>query len=176
MRGSSASQTANIAWLRCGPAKATTIIASSSEGMESRVSRIWFITAERRPWVDPAITPSTRPNSVAPRVTTKRRRRWAPRRSAVGSAHRGRGHRFPERRRLRHSATTTAATAGSRGTAGRCRRGEPAAEDAEQQQARAAVQTDHRRGVAIELTPYGAQRAGRTLFQINAIVGHMNPF
>ena len=40
MRGSSASQTANIAWLRCGPAKATTIIASSSEGMESRVSRI----------------------------------------------------------------------------------------------------------------------------------------
>ena len=54
--------------------------------------------------------------------------------------------------------------------------GEPAAEDAEQQQARAAVQTDHRRGVAIELTPYGAQRAGRTLFQINAIVGHTIPY
>ena len=54
--------------------------------------------------------------------------------------------------------------------------GEPAAEDAEQQQARAAVQADHRRGVTIEFTPYGAQRAGRTLFQINAIVGHTIPY
>lgn len=54
--------------------------------------------------------------------------------------------------------------------------GEPAAEDAEQQQPCAAVQADHRRGVAIEFTPYGAQRAGRTLFQINAIVGHTIPY
>ncbi len=66
----------------------------------------------------------------------------------------------PRKKETSPCATTTAATAGSRGTAGRCRRGEPAAENAEQQQARAAVQTDHRRGVAIELTPYGAQRAG----------------
>ena len=57
MRGRSASQTANMAWERCGPAKATTIMASSSDGMESRVSRIWFSTAERRPWVAPAKTP-----------------------------------------------------------------------------------------------------------------------
>jgi hypothetical protein len=70
MRGRSASQTANMACDRCGPAKATTIMASSSDGIDSRVSRIWFSTAERRPWVDPAKTPSARPQSVAASVTT----------------------------------------------------------------------------------------------------------
>ena len=30
--------------------------------------------------------------------------------------------------------------------------------------------------IGLYVTPYGAQRAGRTLFQINAIVGHTIPY
>ncbi len=176
MRGSSASQTANIAWLRCGPAKATTIMASSSDGIDSRVSRIWFNIADSRPWVEPATTPSTRPNSVAAKVTTKRRRRSAPHRSADGSTHRDRDRRSRGRTRLRHSATMTAATAGSQETADRYHKGQTsrrrrtAAPDRRSRTGRSS-QSCRRR---IFARRYAAPR--RTLFQIHAIVGHTIPY
>ncbi|MNG08473.1 hypothetical protein D3C84_918310 [compost metagenome] len=70
MRGNNASHTASIACSNFGPIKATTIIANSNEGIESRVSRIWFNTAERRPRVTPANTPRITPKNEAAKVTS----------------------------------------------------------------------------------------------------------
>lgn len=71
MCGSSVSQMVNIVWFRCGLVKVMMIIVSSSEGMESRVLRIWFIIVECRLWVDLVIMFSIRLNSVVLRVMIK---------------------------------------------------------------------------------------------------------
>ena len=69
MRGSKASHTASMACSSLGPINATTTIASSSEGIDSRVSRMWLSTAERSPWVTPANTPRITPQNAAASVT-----------------------------------------------------------------------------------------------------------
>ena len=55
-------------------------------------------------------------------------------------------------------------------------RSEPAAENAQQRQRRTAVQADHGGRIAVEFSPYGAQRTRRALLQIDAIVGHTIPY